>query len=89
MGRDQFPFAVPIVQKEGKWYFDTDAGKDEVVNRRIGRNELDVLKSVRAYVDAQREYASKDRDNDEVLEYAQKFVGSPGKKDGLYWSTGY
>jgi hypothetical protein len=86
MGRDQFPFAVPIVQKDGKWYFDTDAGKDELINRRIGRNELDVLKSVRAYVDAQRDYASKDRNGDEVLEYAQKFVSSPGKQDGLYWS---
>lgn len=86
MGRDQFPFAVPIVQNGDKWYFDTDAGKDEVINRRIGRNELDVLKSVRAYDDAQREYASKDRNGDEVLEYAQKFVSSPGKKDGLYWS---
>lgn len=86
MGRDQFPFAVPIVQNQGQWYFDTDAGKQEVINRRIGRNELDVLKSVRAYDDAQREYASKDRNGDQVLEYAQKFVSTPGQKDGLYWS---
>lgn len=85
MGRDQFPFAVPIVENQGHWYFDTAAGKDELINRRIGRNELDVLKSVRAYADAQREYASKDRNGDEVLEYAQKFVSTPGKKDGLYW----
>jgi len=86
IGRDQWPFAVPIVQKGGSWFFDTDSGKEEVINRRIGRNELDALKSVRAYDDAQREYASKDRNGDQVLEYAQKFVSSPGKKDGLYWS---
>ncbi|MGZ4961998.1 MAG: DUF2950 domain-containing protein [Limisphaerales bacterium] len=86
IGRDQWPFAVPIVQQGGAWFFDTDAGKEEVINRRIGRNELDALKSVRAYNDAQRLYASKDRNGDQVLEYAQKFVSSPGKKDGLYWS---
>jgi hypothetical protein len=86
MGRDQFPFAVPIVENQGHWYFDTAAGKDELINRRIGRNELDVLKSVRAYADAQREYASKDRNDDQVLEYAQKFVSTPGQKEGLYWS---
>jgi hypothetical protein len=84
-GEDLWPFAVPIVRTNNTWGFDTDAGKDEIINRRIGRNELDALKSVRAYVDAQREYASKDRDGDEVLEFAQKFVSSPGKKDGLYW----
>ncbi len=86
IGRDQWPFAVPIVQQRGSWFFDTDAGKEEVINRRIGRNELDALKSVRAYNDAQRAYASKDRNGDQVLQYAQKFVSSPGKKDGLYWS---
>ena len=63
------------------------AGKEELLNRRIGRNELDALKSIRAYVDAQREYASKDRDGDGVLEYAQKIISTPGKKDGLYWSA--
>jgi hypothetical protein len=86
MGKDQFPFAIPIVQNGGSWYFDTAAGKEELINRRIGRNELDVLKSVRAYADAQRAYASKDRNGDQVLEYAQKFVSSPGEQDGLYWS---
>ena len=86
-GTDGWPFPVPIVRTNSTWGFDTDAGKDEIVNRRIGRNELDALKSVRAYVDAQREYASKDRDGDEVREFAQKFVSAPGKKDGLYWPT--
>jgi hypothetical protein len=87
VGRDQYPFAIPIAQKGGSWYFDTEAGKEELINRRIGRNELDALKSVRAYVDGQREYASKDRDGDQVLEYAQKIISTPGNEDGLYWAA--
>jgi hypothetical protein len=85
VGADRYPFAIPIARKGGSWYFDTDAGKEELINRRVGRNELDALKSVRAYVDAQREYARKDRDGDEVLEYAQKIISTPGQRDGLYW----
>lgn len=85
VGKDQYPFAIPIVQTNGAWFFDTDAGDDELLNRRVGRNELDALQSVRAYVDAQREYASKDRNNDQVLQYAQKLMSTPGQKDGLYW----
>lgn len=85
VGKDLFPFAIPIVKKDGAWFFDTEAGKEELLNRRVGRNELASLASVRAYVDAQREYAGRDRNGDEVLEYAQRFVSSPGKKDGLYW----
>lgn len=85
VGPDAYPFPVPIVQQNGQWYFDTDAGKEELLNRRIGRNELDVLKTMRAYVDAQREYASKDRMGDQVLQYAQHIASTPGKKDGLYW----
>lgn len=87
VGSDAWPFPVPIVQRGGQWYFDTDAGVDELLNRRIGRNELDVLNTMRAYVDAQREYASKDRNGDEILQYAQKIASTPGKKDGLYWSA--
>jgi hypothetical protein len=86
VGSDGWPFPVPIVQKGGQWFFDTEAGIDELLNRRIGRNELDVLQSMRAYVDAQREYASKDRNGDEILQYAQKLASTPGKKDGLYWT---
>ena len=86
VGRDHWPFAVPIVQKDGRWFFDTAAGKEELLNRRIGRNELATLKVVRAYVQAQREYASRERDETQVLKYAQKIVSSPGLKDGLYWS---
>jgi hypothetical protein len=88
VGQDRWPFAIPIAQKGGSWFFDTEAGDDELLNRRIGRNELDALKSVRVYVDAQREYGSKDRNGDQVLQYAQKLISSPGKKDGLYWPTG-
>jgi hypothetical protein len=86
VGTNFWPFPVPIVKKDGQWFFDTDAGKEELLNRRIGRNELATLEVVRAYVDAQRVYASRDRDGDDVLEYAQKFGSSPGLKDGLYWS---
>jgi hypothetical protein len=85
VGPDGWPFPVPIVKNGSSWFFDTAAGKEELLNRRIGRNELDVLKAMRAYVEAQREYASKDRNGDEVLQYAQRLASSPGKKDGLYW----
>jgi len=85
VGNNAWPFPVPIVKRNGVWFFDTKAGKEEILNRHIGKNELSTLDSVRAYVEAQREYASKDRVGDEVLEYAQKFNSSPGKKDGLYW----
>ena len=87
VGEDPWPFPVPIVKKDGQWFFDTDAGKDELLNRRIGRNELMTLEVVRACVEAQREYATKDRDGDEVLEYAQKLASSPGQTDGLFWPT--
>jgi hypothetical protein len=85
IGDSSWPFPVPIVKKDGQWFFDTAAGKDELFNRRIGRNELATLQVVRSYVEAQREYAGKDRDGDDVLEYAQKFRSTPGTKDGLYW----
>src|SRR5262245_32133362 len=65
VGDSSWPFPVPIVKKDGRWFFDTAAGKDELLNRRIGKNELATLQALRAYVDAQRDYASKDRDGDE------------------------
>ncbi len=86
LGNDAWPFPVPIVQRDGRWFFDTAAGEEELLNRRIGGNELATLNAVRAYVQAQREYASRDRDGDEVLEYAQKMISTPGAKDGLFWS---
>ena len=85
VGANSWPFPVPIVQRDGRWFFDTAAGTEELLNRRIGKNELEVLQVMRAYVDAQREYARRDRDGDEVLEYAQRLASSPGKLDGLYW----
>ena len=85
VGTNAWPFPVPIVKKDGRWFFDTEAGKEEILNRRIGKNELAVLEVMRAYVDAQREYASRDRNGDEVLEYAQHLASTPGTKDGLYW----
>lgn len=85
VGDNFWPFPVPIVKKDGQWFFDTEAGKDEILSRRIGKNELATLQVVRAYVEAQREYAAKDRDGDEVLEFAQKLISTPGTKDGLYW----
>ncbi|HSU52851.1 MAG TPA: DUF2950 domain-containing protein [Candidatus Dormibacteraeota bacterium] len=85
VGADLWPFPVPLVKNSSGWYFDTDAGEDELLSRRIGKNELSTLETVRAFVDAQREYASRDRDGDGVLEYAQKLSSSPGKKDGLFW----
>jgi len=85
IGKDRWPFPIPLARTEGGWQFDTAAGLEELLNRRIGRNELDVLRILRGYVDAQREYASQDRDGDEVLEYAQKMTSTPGLTDGLYW----
>jgi len=85
LGADLWPFPVPIVKKDGGWFFDTDAGKDELLSRRVGNNELATIRVMRNYVDAQREYASTDHDGDEILEYAQKLVSSPGNYDGLFW----
>lgn len=89
LGNDPWHFPVPIVKKDGRWFFDTVAGKDELLNRRIGANELSTLDVARAYVQAQREYASRDRDGDGVLKYAQKIISTPGAKDGLFWSPDF
>jgi hypothetical protein len=87
IGKEEWPFPIPIVKRGEKWSFDARKGKEELLNRRIGRNELDTIQTCLAYVDAQREYAGKDRDGDGLFEYAQKFVSTPGKKDGLYWEA--
>jgi hypothetical protein len=87
VGNHEWPFPVPIVKKGETWVFDTKAGKEELLNRRIGRNELNTIQTCLAIVDAQREYAMKDRDSDKLLEYAQNFWSTPGKKDGLYWEA--
>jgi hypothetical protein len=87
VGKDLWPFPIPLVKQNGGWVFDAEAGREEIINRRIGRNELDVLAAMRAYVDAQRQYAGEYRDGSRVLKYAQKLTSSPGKTDGLYWPT--
>jgi len=78
---------IPIVRSGDGWVFDARAGAEEVRIRRIGRNELAAIKSTYGYYDAQREYAEQDRNGDGVLEYARRFISSPGKRDGLYWPT--
>ncbi|HTB79353.1 MAG TPA: DUF2950 domain-containing protein [Opitutaceae bacterium] len=87
IGDQNWPFPIPLVKKDGQWFFDTAAGKDEIVNRHIGEDELTAIGVCQAYVQAQRQYASEDRDGDGVLQYAQKLMSTPGKKDGLYWES--
>jgi DUF2950 family protein len=86
-GKQDWPFPIPIVKKGQSWMFDTEQGKQEVLNRRIGGNELFTIQTMLAIVDAEREYAIKDRDRNGLLEYAQKFLSDPGKKNGLYWEA--
>ena len=86
VGKQDFPFPIPLVHKDGKWQFDTAAGRDEILFRRIGRNELDTIQACLAYVDAQNEYSLKDRGAGLGV-YAQRVISTPGKKDGLYWAT--
>ena len=88
VGKDNYPMPIPIVQKDGNWLFDTKSGLDEVLNRRIGENELSAIDTCRAYAIAQWEYFTEaDWDHDGVAEYAQKFISSPGQQNGLYWET--
>ncbi|RVI50626.1 DUF2950 family protein [Sinorhizobium meliloti] len=86
IGDRLWPLPFPITEREeGKWAFDTYVGLEEIVNRRVGENELEAIETVRAYVEAQKDYAERDRDADGVFEYAQKLISSPGQTDGLYW----
>jgi hypothetical protein len=88
VGKDNWPMPVPVVQKDGKWMFDSQAGLEEVVNRRIGEDELSAIATCRAYAVAQWEYFTQgDWDRDGVAEYAQKLTSTPGQHDGLYWET--
>jgi hypothetical protein len=86
-GKDNWPFPIPVVKEAAGWRFDTKAGLEEILNRRIGRNELSVIQVALAYVDAQREYYLRNPQNAKLLQYAQKFASSQGKRDGLYWPT--
>lgn len=85
IGGEEVPFAVPLVRKNGRWYFDIQEGKAEIRDRMIGGNELDAIDICRGYVEAQEIYAQTDWDNTGILQYARRIVSSPGKKDGLYW----
>jgi hypothetical protein len=87
IGAQAWPMPIPILKGDKGWYFDVAAGADEILVRRIGADELATIDNLGAYVDAQVQYASADRDGDDVLEYAQKINSTPGKKDGLYWES--
>lgn len=87
IGKDGWSLPIPIVEKSKKWLFSTKAAKEEILNRRIGRNELNVMEVLHAYVDAQCEYASKDRNGDGVAQFAPKIISTEGKRDGLYWDA--
>lgn len=88
VGNDDFPLAIPIVKdKSGKWFFDTKVGREEILNRRIGGNELDVISICRGFVEAQHEYAEEKHDDSKVNQFAQKVISTPGKHDGLAWQN--
>lgn len=85
VGSDNFPLAIPIVKRNGTWSFDSKAGRQEMLYRRIGANELDAIATCRGYVEAQHEYAMTKHDGAEVNQYAQRVISTPGKHDGLVW----
>ncbi|MEW6419917.1 MAG: DUF2950 domain-containing protein [Nitrospirota bacterium] len=87
VGTDRWPMPIPIVKKGSTWVFDTKKGKQEILNRRIGRNELHVIDVLHAYVDAQQEYATRDCIGGGKVEFAQRLISTEGKHDGLYWET--
>jgi Protein of unknown function (DUF2950) len=87
VGNDDFPLPIPIVKREGKWFFDTKVGREEVLNRRIGANELNAIQICRGFVEAQHEYAQEKHDGSKVNQYAQRIISSPGKHDGLAWQN--
>ena len=87
VGDDDWPFPIPLVRDQARWRFDVARGREEILARRIGRNEIYTIQTCLAYVDAQREYYAQDRDGNGILEYAQRFASSPGTRDGLYWPT--
>jgi len=88
IGNDHWPFPIPFVKKSNGWVFDTKAGREEVLNRRVGRNELNAIQVCQAYVEAQREYALTDQERDGIIQYAQKIISDPYRRNGLYWEVG-
>ena len=87
VGNDDFPLPIPIVKQKGKWFFDTKVGREEILNRRIGANELNAIEICRGFVDAQHEYAAEKHDGSKVNQYAQRVISTPGKHDGLAWQN--
>src|SRR6266481_6027046 len=87
VGNDDFQLPIPIVKRKGKWSFDTKVGREEILNRRIGANELDAITVCRGFVEAQKEYAQEKHDDAKVNEYAQRVISTPGKHDGLAWKN--
>ena len=85
VGDGDWSFPAPLVKKEGAWVFDSAAGREEIINRRVGENELSAIQTLLATVDAQREYAAADLDGNGFNDYARRFISSAGAKDGLYW----
>jgi DUF2950 family protein len=87
VGNDDWPLPIPIVKRNGKWYFDTKAGREVILLRRIGANELDAIEVCRGFVEAEHEYAMEKHDDAMVNQYAQKIISTPGKHDGLSWQN--
>src|SRR5215470_9503382 len=87
VGNDEFPLPIPIVKEKGKWFFDTKVGREEILNRRVGENELNAIEICRGFVDAQHEYAMDKHDDSKVNQYAQHILSTPGKHDGLAWQN--
>jgi hypothetical protein len=87
VGNDDWPLPIPIVKKSGKWYFDTKTGREVILLRRIGANELDALEICRGFVEAQHDYAADKHDDSKINQYAQKIISTPGKQDGLAWQN--
>jgi Protein of unknown function (DUF2950) len=87
VGKDEFPLPIPIVKKNGKWFFDTKVGREEILNRRVGANELNAIEICRGFAEAQHEYAMEKHDDSKVNQYAQHILSTPGKHDGLAWQN--
>jgi len=87
VGEEEWPLPIPIVLRKGMWYFDAKAGREEILLRRIGANELDAITVCRGLVDAQKQYALGERANSGVHHYAQRIISAPGERDGLYWEN--
>ena len=87
IGDDDFPFPIPLIKSDDKWSFDPELGKQEIIDRRVGKNELETIQTLLAIADAQNDYAELDPLGKGAREYARRFISSPGKQDGLYWPT--